>query len=252
VKENRRAARMRVEDGAGLAFGDPVAEHVRGGGVAFLLDAFRLRPAGRKVLASLTATFLLGSAAVFAYPLATDVYATEVLQEQLSEELDELDGPAFAAGYDPASLADGEPLTRIVIDRIGLSSVVVEGTSAEALRAGAGHYPGTPLPGATGNVAIAGHRTTFGQPFSRLDEVAVDDEIRLETPIGVHVYRVVGPPADAPAPCVNGACWVTDPQDWDVVAPMDGSMLTLTTCNPKGSARERLILRAQLVETRTV
>ena len=49
---------------------------------------------------------------------------------------------------------------------------MVEGTSPEALRAGAGHYPETPLPGQAGNVAIAGHRTTYGKPFNRLDEVA--------------------------------------------------------------------------------
>lgn len=253
MKENRRAVRARAEGGEGLAIPEPVVGDSGGGGWTFLLDVLRLRPAGRRALSILTVVSLLGGGGLFAYPLFTDLYATEVLQEQLAEELDELDDdPAFAASYDPATLVDGDPLTRIVIDRIGLSSVVVEGTSAQALRAGAGHYPGTALPGASGNVAIAGHRTTFGQPFNRLDEVGVDDEIRLETPLGVHVYRVVGAPAEASGACPNGACWVTDPHDWGVVGPLDGPMLTLTTCHPERSARERLILRAQLVETRTV
>ncbi len=251
MKENRRAVRACADGGVGLAVPEPVAGDARGGAWAFLLDALRLRPAGRRVLSTLMVASLLGAGGLFAYPLFTDLYATRVLQEQLAEELD-LDDPALAASYDPAVLTDGDPLTRIVIDRIGLSSVVVEGISPQALRAGAGHYPDTPLPGAAGNVAIAGHRTTFGQPFNRLDEVGVGDEIRLETPLGVHVYQVVGAPADASLPCRNAACWVTDPRDWDVVGPLEGPMLTLTTCHPKGSARERLILRAERVETRTV
>ena len=67
---------------------------------------------------------------------------------------------------------------------------MVEGTTQDALRAGAGHYPETALPCGAGNVAIAGHRTTFGQPFNRLDEVAPGAEITLETPLGTCTYRV--------------------------------------------------------------
>src|SRR5207248_8660049 len=89
----------------------------------------------------------------------------------------------------------GNPITKISMPAADLKpTVVVERTGASALRAGAGHYPNTPLPGEEGNVAIAGHRTTYGKPFSNLDRLTVGDDIVLETPIGRHVYRVSRPP----------------------------------------------------------
>ncbi|HVL82303.1 MAG TPA: class E sortase [Actinomycetota bacterium] len=137
-------------------------------------------------------------------------------------------------------LGEGDPLTRIQIPRIKLDMLVVEGTSESALKAGAGHYPHTPLPGQRGNVSIAGHRTTYGRPFNRVDELRVGDVIRLHTPKGVHVYRVERDP------------WVTHPRDWSVVGPTEEAVLTLTTCHPKGSARQRLIVRARLVKSEPV
>ena len=116
--------------------------------------------------------------------------------------------------------------------------VVVEGTTASALRAGAGHYPETPLPCEDGNVSIAGHRTTYGQPFHDVDQLAVGDEITLETPIGTCTYAV----SQAPFPVAPTATEV-------VANTPDAATLTLTTCHPKGSARQRLIVRATLVRT---
>jgi sortase A len=112
--------------------------------------------------------------------------------------------------------------------------VVVEGTGASALRAGAGHYPNTPLPGEDGNVAIAGHRTTYGKPFANLDRLHVGEEIVLETPIGRHVYKITREP------------FVVSNTDFTVIAQTPGKTLTLTTCHPKGSARQRLIIRAEI------
>ncbi len=115
--------------------------------------------------------------------------------------------------------------------------IVVEGTTLSALRAGAGHYPKTPLPGRRGNVAIAGHRTTFGRPFNRIDELAAGDRIILTTPIGRHVYEVTRRP------------WVVDDYDWSVIHdyPDGASLLTLTTCHPEGSDDYRIVARAELV-----
>jgi sortase A len=90
---------------------------------------------------------------------------------------------------------------------------------------------------------------TYGKPFNQIDHLPPGEEITLETPLATHTYRVVEHPDDAPGPCENGACWITDPKDWSVVDDVGGRMLTLTTCHPKGSARERLILRAELVQT---
>ena len=97
-----------------------------------------------------------------------------------------------------------------------------------ALRAGAGHYPQTPLPCEPGNVAIAGHRTTYGKPFHNLDLLKPGDTIVLETPIGSCTYKMVPPP------------FIVAPTDTSVVDPTPVPTLTLTTCHPKGSARQRL------------
>jgi sortase A len=112
---------------------------------------------------------------------------------------------------------------------------IVEGVSLRNLKNGAGHMPWTPLPGQPGNSVISGHRTTYGQPFHDLDLVEFGDVIEVETALGTHTYSVkeihVVRPTDV---------WVTDPRA--------GAWLTLTTCNPKFSARERLVVVAQLIE----
>ena len=227
---------------------DPVAPQParEQSGIAYTMDALKVRPAGRRALSALALVLCLGGAGMFAYPLFTDIYATEVLQERLADKYND---KGFKRKYVTRTVKHGDPLTRIVIPELGVNAVVVEGTSAAALRAGAGHYPNTPLPGETGNVAIAGHRTTYGKPFNRIDELPAGETIRLETPLATYTYRVVAHPDDVDLPCSNGACWITNPQDWGVVSPTAGKMLTLTTCHPKGSAAQRLILRAELVST---
>jgi sortase A len=244
----RRGGVNALQTRHGLAMSDPVAagENRPQSGFAYFMDALKLRPGGRRALSALAVVLCLGGAGMFAYPLVTDLYATEVLQQALT---DRYDSPEFEQRYVTRTVKTGDPLTRIVMPRLGVDAVVVEGTSPAALRAGAGHYPNTPLPGEAGNVAIAGHRTTYGKPFNQLDELGVGEEVRLETPLATYTYRVVPAPPDARNVCTNGACWVTTPTDWGVVAPTDGAMLTLTTCHPKGSAAQRLILRAELVKT---
>ena len=95
----------------------------------------------------------------------------------------------------------GGALDHLVIPAIGLSRYVVQGVTETDLQMGPGHYPGTPLPGQAGNVGIAGHRTTFGAPFFRLNEVSRGDRILLTDTSGTTwVYSVVKqwvvPPAD--------------------------------------------------------
>jgi LPXTG-site transpeptidase (sortase) family protein len=143
----------------------------------------------------------------------------------------------FASLRDPRLAREGDPLTRLEIPKLGVDVIVVQGTSLSALRAGAGHYPSTPLPGQRGNVAIAGHRTTYGRPFNRIDELRPGDEIILTTPAGRYVYKVSRPP------------WVTDPYDWTVAGPSSDYLLTLTSCHPKGSAAHRIIVRAKLASS---
>src|SRR3954451_24639548 len=97
---------------------------------------------------------------------------------------------AYAARALDRRTRDGQPLGRIRMRSIGISSVVVAGTDTASLRLGPGHYPGTPLPGAPGTVAIAGHRTTYGAPFRRIDRLDRGDRVELRMPYGTFVYAV--------------------------------------------------------------
>jgi sortase A len=136
-------------------------------------------------------------------------------------------------GASPPIPPAGEPVGIINIPKIGLDRVIVEGVSVPDLRMGPGHYPGTPLPGQLGNAAIAGHRTTYGAPFNRLDELDPGDEILVQTLQGNFRYRVTEE-------------IVVDPSQIEVLDPTpDRATLTLTTCNPKYSAAQRLVVKAE-------
>lgn len=130
----------------------------------------------------------------------------------------------------------GGALDHLVIPAIGLSRYVVQGVGEPELQMGPGHYPGTPLPGQPGNVGIAGHRTTFGAPFFRLNEVSRGDLVLLTDTSGTTwVYSVVRQ-------------WVVAPDDNAVLDPTHDAVLTLTTCNPRFEATTRLVVRAVLVD----
>jgi sortase A len=133
---------------------------------------------------------------------------------------------------------EGEPVAVIQIPKIGLNQVVVEGTGEDDLSKGPGHYTGTPLPGEEGNVGIAGHRTTWGRPFYNLDALVAGDKIVLATGRGTFVYRVT-------------SSLVVQPSDVGVLKPTPTPTLTLTTCNPRFSASQRLVVHAALTSTIT-
>src|SRR5688572_5523811 len=129
----------------------------------------------------------------------------------------------------------GEAVAIIRIPKIGVDKVVVEGTSVADLRKGPGHYSGTPLPGQIGNAAIAGHRTTYGAPFGSLEQLAEGDIITVETVSGSFDYRVM-----------RDGVFAVKPSQTEVLEPTPSeATLTLTTCNPKYSASERLVVKAQ-------
>ena len=135
--------------------------------------------------------------------------------------------------------ADGDVEGWITIPRIGLHMLFVEGTSRDDLKKGPGHYPGTPLPGTIGNAAIAGHRTTYAHPFWGLDNLVPGDDIIIETFAGTFDYRV-------------SQNWFTvKPSDVWVVANTPDPQLTLTACHPKGSAAQRIVIKAKLVPAKS-
>jgi sortase A len=217
----------------------PVPERPRPLG-ALAGDALR-RPGGRRAISVLSVVLFLAGVVMFAYPVGTDLYS-QYQQGQLQEAFDD---PEVQQAYAERRIKVGDGLTTLRIPKLKVEVLVVEGTTPAALRAGAGHYETSPLPGEPGNVAIAGHRTTYGRPFNRMDELAEGDVVTLETPLAMHTYKAVGDFGG------HGNPWVVPPTDFSVVAP-DGvrSLLTLTTCHPKGSARQRLIMRFELVETK--
>ena len=120
------------------------------------------------------------------------------------------------------------------IDRLKDGWNIVEGVTTQDLRTGAGHMPDTALPGQPGNAVISGHRTTWGQPFHELDALDPGDRIEVDTALGTHVYEVK-------------EIRVVAPTDVWVAGPREGAWLTLTTCHPKFSARQRLVIGAELV-----
>ncbi|WNZ11198.1 class E sortase [Streptomyces sp. 11x1] len=141
----------------------------------------------------------------------------------------------------------------LVIPRLRLRAPVVEGVGrAEVLDKGfVGHYPGTALPGRPGNLALAGHRTTHGEPFRHLDRLDTGDEVRVETRDAVHTYVV-----DSTLP-------QTAPGDGGVLRPVPrsdvrpsygyrepGHYLTLTTCTPAYTSTYRLVVWGKLRSVR--
>lgn len=107
---------------------------------------------------------------------------------------------------------------------------------------GAGHYEGTAMPGGIGNFAVAGHRTTYAKPFNRVAELQVGDPLVIRTTDNIwYVYRVT-------------STEIVAPTDVDVIAPVPGvpgavpteRMITLTTCHPMFSAKQRFIVHGVL------
>lgn len=123
--------------------------------------------------------------------------------------------------------------------------VVVEGTSVADLKAGPGHIPGTAMPGEVGNVVLSGHRTTYGAPFERFGDLQEGGLVVLETRDEWFTYTVSGSEIVAPT-----AIEVTYPVPGQPGAEPTEQLLTLTTCHPKYSAQQRLIISATLTEQR--
>src|ERR671919_460981 len=137
-------------------------------------------------------------------------------------------------GSPPPPPAEGDASARIRIPDIGVDKIVVEGVTLDDLKRGPGHYPETPLPGQPGNAAIAGHRTTYGAPFGRINELEPGDEILVTTLQGAFRYEM-------------SEQLIVEPDQVEVLEDFGDNRLTLTACHPKYSARQRIIVVATLV-----
>jgi sortase A len=127
----------------------------------------------------------------------------------------------------------GEAIGRIIIPRMNLNAVVVQGTDTASLQKGPGHYPETPFPGEGGTIGIAGHRTTYLAPFRHIDSMRQGDRITLEMPYGTFVYKVQ-------------FTKVVDDSDVGIVHPVGYERLVLTACHPLYSASQRYAAFARL------
>jgi sortase A len=168
-----------------------------------------------------------------AYQLVGTNLVTGRQQKALASEVKE----EWATGVAEAPVL-GNGMALIKIPKIGVDAVVVEGVEVEDLKKGPGHYPDTALPGQLGNMVISGHRTTYGAPFYRLDELKPGDEITIFDARGPYTYRVT-------------ESKIVLPTEIGVIAPSSDARLTLTTCHPRFSAAKRLIVVAQLEGTPT-
>ena len=124
-------------------------------------------------------------------------------------------------------------MAQIRIPAIGVDKTVVEGVALSDLKKGPGHFPETPLPGQEGNAAIAGHRTTYGAPFGRIDELVPGDEVLVQTVQGEFRYLV-------------SEQLIVAPTQVEVLEDKGDDRLTLIACHPKYSARQRIVVVAQL------
>jgi sortase A len=154
-----------------------------------------------------------------------------VLRDELTERLDD-------PGPRPGVVLAGQAYALLKIPSIDVDDVVVQGTHTEALKRGPGHYDETDDPwDDRGRVGIAGHRTTYGAPFWDLDQVRRGDVVTLITEFGRFAYRVT-------------RTEVIPPTRIGVLDPTKKPTLVLTTCTPRFSAAQRLIVYASLIPGR--
>ena len=144
------------------------------------LDFLRKRPWVRRSLSLASVLLFLGGIGLLAFPFATNMWQDRV-QKRLTRQIV---SPELQQAYRERKVETGDSLTRIKIPAIGVDTVVVEGVTPAAMGAGARHYRQTALPCDIGNVAIAGHLTTFGNPFSNVDQLKSGVTIELIMSLG--------------------------------------------------------------------
>lgn len=166
----------------------------------------------------------------------TEIAVTTTPPTSVAPSLSEPPVTTTVALPKPIVINEGDPIAIINMPTIGVSKYVVAGVQTADLKKGPGHYPGTPFPGELGNASIAGHRTTYGEPFRHLDDLNIGDAIIITDLLGrtftylVSNQQVVGA-TDS---------WVVATTDRNI------AILTLTTCHPEFSAKQRLIISAEL------
>lgn len=147
----------------------------------------------------------------------------------------DLDHSLHVTRTSPATLPEGTLVGRLEVPRLGMSVVIFEGTGDNILAIGAGHLPGSPLPGQNGNVVLAAHRDTFFRPLRKIHP---HDLLTVTTTEGTRQYQVE-------------SMRIVNPNQTEVLAPDSQSVLTLITCYPFeyfGHAPRRFVVRAKRID----
>jgi sortase A len=212
-----------------------------------------------RVLGKLLISMGLGVLLFVAWTLWGTGFYTSEQQDRLAREFDSAptlppvrtakaaDGKRYSGPPKGFSPDPGDPVFKIDIPAIDVHQIVVEGVDTAHLRTGPGHYPtcrqGFQLciddftneawPGEQERVIVSGHRTTYGAPFWDLDKLEHGDEVKVETRWGNFLYRVTDKS-------------VVEADSRAVVIPGDKAEMVLTTCNPKFSASQRLVVYTEL------
>lgn len=199
--------------------------------------------------------------------VAYEVYVTNFFANQAQAKVHSALEKQWATGDDPTlplpggkiATAEGNGIANLYIPRFGrdYAWTIVEGTNAADLEKGPGHYIGTALPGVIGNFAVAGHRVGKGEPFLNLDQLRAGDAVIVETKTDWYVYTVKGQQHhDITARDADGIPGreIVSPDNRTVTLPVPDhprgrpteAIMTMTTCHPKFTAAERMIVFAAL------
>jgi sortase A len=233
----------------------------------------------RFVVRGIGQTLITGGLVVLLF-VVYEVYVTNWFAQHRQDKVHTALEHQWAQGTDVLGLPGGElaklagrGIANLYIPRLGLDYAwtIVEGIGDADLEKGPGHYPNSQLPGQRGDFAVAGHRVGKGEPFLNLDQVRAGDPIIVETQKSWFVYCVIGVKVGVQACDPNAAGAelarvdangvpgreIVSPSDGGVVLPVPSipsvsaaaattAYLTMTTCHPKFTASERMIVHAVL------
>ena len=136
--------------------------------------------------------------------------------------------------------SSGHLVGTLQIPAIGVDETIRSGVSLSVIDRGVAQWAGTVSPGEDGNLVLAGHRSTHSRPFANLDRLGMGDLVYVTDGHGFPVmYRVA-------------ETTIVDPQDLWITYDRDRPMLTMFACHPKGSARYRIVVTADLVAGRRI
>lgn len=201
----------------------------------------------RKILLTVAIVLILAGLATVGYPVYLRIQGKSQ-QQRLAREFQQHKQPSSPVLQEDPQLPDPSPEllqwtelppTRLEIPTIDLTvqvdAVDDMGIFAKSPSQPPSYYPTSAMPGAVGNVSIAGHRGGSGGYFLNLDKLEPGDEIILNAPGVTYIYEVE-------------KVWIVLPTAVEVIAPLDYPALTLTTCQREGRdySALRLIVRAKL------